>query len=514
MLKRLPLHFQLMGAVLVVVTMLALCFAALALWSNQTYHHEATQRLHSELADYIVDHQKQPLINNGVVNKDALKQMAMHAMAINPLIEVYLLDGKGKVLGHALPIEEVKLQAVNVRPIQQRLQQHGSKHKVVYGDNPRVPGEQRVFSVAPISDSGKTVAYLYVVLNSSIAESVMEQLSGSHIAKLILFSLASLVFLALAISLLAFRKLTSPLRKLSREINGFQQSDWMVPSGDCKKSGTLGALGDCSDEQASKKASELQVLQNNFRTMQQRIISQFQNLQESSRLRRELISNVSHDLRTPLASLQGYLEALLLKREQLSEAEQIKYLSTAHRNSRRLTNLVSELFELSKLEAGQVTPELERFSLLELLYDVVQEYDLESQQQKISISIHGEKQAYPVVADIGLIQRVLQNLIDNAMRFTPEGGRIDIKLERLNQQVAVTVADTGFGIQEKDLPHIFDAYYSTHNNPDSEATQQRKQGTGLGLAIVKRILELHDSSIDVKTMPNMGASFKFGLSLN
>ncbi|MCG8314673.1 MAG: HAMP domain-containing histidine kinase, partial [Pseudomonadales bacterium] len=334
------------------------------------------------------------------------------------------------------------------------------------------------------------------VLNSQIAENVVQRLQGSHIAQLIILSLIMILMLALVISYYLFRKITGPLRQLSNDIDNFQHSDWMAAT---------------VDNQV--KLSEIERLKTNFTLMKQRIISQFQNLQESSRLRRELISNVSHDLRTPLASLQGYIEALLIKEKTLSNDDKKQYLMTAHRNSQRLTLLVNELFELSKLEAGQVKPELETFSLLELVYDVVQDYELAAESQEVSLKVTADDNAYFVVADIGLIQRVLQNLIDNAMRFTPEKGEVNIRLEQTEGSALITVADTGFGIEEKDLPHIFDAYYSTHNNPDLEAAQQKK-GTGLGLAIVKRILELHNSDIKVQTAPNAGTAFKFQLGVS
>ncbi|MCG8316769.1 MAG: HAMP domain-containing histidine kinase [Pseudomonadales bacterium] len=490
--RRLPLHIQLAATLLAIMFVMSLCFVGLAFWSNQTYHHESTQRLYAGLARYIVEHQEEPLIQKGVVNKSGLKHMAHQAMAINPLIEVFLLDTQGNVLGHALPQDVVKLQRVDMAPIHQRLQPHGNE-RVVYGDNPRVPGEQRVFSVSAVNDQQYLAGYLYVVLNSQVADNVMQRLQGSHIAQLILLSLVMLLLLALVISYYLFRKITGPIRQLSNDIDNFQHSDWMA-----------------SAANQPRKLSEIDRLKNNFTLMKQRIISQFQNLQESSRLRRELISNVSHDLRTPLASLQGYIEALLIKEEALTNNDKKQYLMTAHRNSQRLTLLVNELFELSKLEAGQVKPALEKFSLLELVYDVVQDYELAAESQQVSLKVSADDNAYFVVADIALIQRVLQNLIDNAMRFTPEKGEVNIRLEQAEGSSLVTVADTGFGIKEKDLPHIFDAYYSTHNDPNLEA-ERVKKGTGLGLAIVKRILELHNSDIKVQTVPNAGTAFRFQL---
>ncbi|MDX1694905.1 MAG: HAMP domain-containing sensor histidine kinase, partial [Ketobacteraceae bacterium] len=342
--------------------------------------------------------------------------------------------------------------------------------------------------------------YLYVVLNSKVAESVTSQLSGSHVVQVSLVAAFCLLLLVVVLLALVFQRITRPLRELSGDINAFQQSDWM--------SGSL--AGGAVAPEAARNNSEIDVLSRNFAAMKQRIQAQFSHLQENSRLRRELISNISHDLRTPLASLQGYLEALYLKRDSLSEEEQQKYLGVAHRNSRRLATLITELFELSKLEAGKVKPELEAFSLLELVYDVVQDYELAAAERQVQLKIQAEGTGYFVEADIGLIQRVLQNLIDNALRFTPSGGEIEIRLFRYQDKTRVTVADTGLGISEADLPHVFDAYYSTRHKAEV-ADSEDSRGTGLGLAIVKRILELHNASINVQSRPGTGTLFQFEL---
>ncbi len=497
--RKLPLHYQLTIGVVTLVLLLAVSFFAVALWSNQYYHNEATQKLHDSLAGYILDHQKEPLMSAGEVNHKALHQIAMQTMAINPLVEVYLLDTDGRILGYALPDADVKLNQVAMEPVRERLRQAPEDTGLVFGDNPRVPGDARLFSVAPLEEGGRTVAYLYVVLNSKVAESVAAQLSGSHVTQVSLLALVCLLLLAVIIVAFGFQRITQPLRKLSLAMGDFQRSGWMASES---------ASGRQSPQSAG---SEIDILSRNFSAMQQRIQSQFQHLQESSRLRRELISNISHDLRTPLASLQGYLEALYLKQDLLSDQEQRKYLGIAHRNSRRLATLIAELFELSKLEAGKVKPEMEPFSLLELVYDVVQDYELSVAEKQVTLKIDADNNGYYVQADIALIQRVLQNLIDNALRFTPAGGTIAIRLHQQQGKARVTVADTGFGIRKADLPHVFDAYYSTRHHPDAANDGSRSRGTGLGLAIVKRILELHEASIQVESEPGNGTLFRFEL---
>jgi signal transduction histidine kinase len=237
-----------------------------------------------------------------------------------------------------------------------------------------------------------------------------------------------------------------------------------------------------------------------------KIQQQFDSLQETDRLRRELVSNVSHDLRTPLASMHGYVETLLLKNDTLSRKERLRYLEITRKHSLRLRSLIGDLFELSKLDSASIQPNLEWFSLAELLQDVTQEFELEADKRGVNIEIDAEHGTAMVHADIGLMQRVLENLLRNALRYTPQGGTISISLEKRPDCVAVAVADTGCGIAEHELDRIFDRFYRSE-----QGEEERSNSAGLGLAIVKRILDLHGSRITVSSRLNEGTRFEFDI---
>lgn len=241
-------------------------------------------------------------------------------------------------------------------------------------------------------------------------------------------------------------------------------------------------------------------------SMSERIENQFAALQQVDNTRRELIANVSHDLRTPLASMQGYLETVLVKAEELSEDDQKLYLQTAYKHSRRLNDVIGELFELSKLESTNVEPEWEEFPLMELIQDLVQDYELEASDRQISLSAHCEDIAITVYADIALIHRVLENLLQNALRHTSAGGDSALNVRGDEQKVWIEVVDDGEGIAEHEIPHIFDRFYRPDTNPS-----QAGHGHGLGLAIVKRILELHRSQVAVRSEVDHGTAFTFWL---
>jgi signal transduction histidine kinase len=240
--------------------------------------------------------------------------------------------------------------------------------------------------------------------------------------------------------------------------------------------------------------------------MANKIREQFEGLKETDRLRRELVSNVSHDLRTPLASMHGYVETLLLKNDSLSEEERLRYLEITRKHSLRLRRLIGDLFELSKLDSASIKPTLETFSLAELLQDVTQEFESQAENKGIDIDVHAHDGASMVHADIGLMQRVLENLLRNAVRYTPRGGNNSVTLDKKPGCVAVAVADTGCGIAEHELDRIFDRFYRSE-----QGEEERTNSAGLGLAIVKRILDLHGSRITVNSRVNQGTRFEFDI---
>ena len=202
--------------------------------------------------------------------------------------------------------------------------------------------------------------------------------------------------------------------------------------------------------------------------------------------------------------MHGYVDTLLLKNDQLSEEERLRYLEITRKHSLHLRRLIGDLFELSKLEAAGVQPELEWFSLAELMHDVSQEFELQARRKGVTLEVVAAPEACMVHADIGLIQRVLENLVRNALAYTPAGGVISISLDERPGRVAVAVADTGCGIAEQDLEHIFDRFYCSQQGGEG-----RSGSTGLGLAIVKRILDLHGSRITVTSEVDRGTRFEF-----
>ena len=248
---------------------------------------------------------------------------------------------------------------------------------------------------------------------------------------------------------------------------------------------------------------ELANLSYTFNNMADTILKNIDELKEVDSLRWELIANVSHDLRSPLSVIHGYIETMLMKEDKLSSAERQKYLQIILDSSERLNNLVSDLFELSKLEARQIQLKKEPFFINELMIDAAQQFNVLADKKHIEIKSDISTTLPMVKADISLMERVIQNLLSNAIQYTPEKGNIVLNVKQVKDNIEVNIENTGKGISAEELPNIFERYYKVSKD------HSIVKGTGLGLAIVKKILDIHNIPINVKSTPSKFTSFSF-----
>jgi signal transduction histidine kinase len=250
------------------------------------------------------------------------------------------------------------------------------------------------------------------------------------------------------------------------------------------------------------RRDEIAVLEATFAQMAHRIGEQWRALTRQDQQRRELIANISHDLRTPLTSLHGYLETLSLKSDTLGETERKRYLAIALAQSVKVGRLAQALFELARLEHGNVQPALEQFSLVDLVQDVFQKFELPAEARHIQLRANIPPRLPNVCADLGMIERVLTNLLDNAIRHTPAEGSIEVDLAHKEGKVSVTVSDTGPGIPPEQREGLFERPFSSGG---------AHRGGGLGLLIVQRMLQLHHSQIRLLDTAGTGTTFCFEL---
>jgi two-component system OmpR family sensor kinase len=473
------LLFVLLGVTILIVTQFA----------SDMYQQEVVQKLNRDLAKQIVA--QKILMENNQISEKGLKDVFSMLMVVNPSIEIYLLNPAGKILAFSAPPGKVKLDRVDLVPIKKWFEDD-----IVYpltGDDPRNPARKKVFSAARIPEQGQLQAYLYIILGGEIFDSIAQKLRGSYIMQLSAWWIMASLLFALITGLLLFAYLTRRLRRLAVVMNSFDMTQ--TPS-------RLQSI----HTQDRQHGDEIDRLAFTFKQLVDRIQIQMENLKQADTMRRELVANVSHDLRTPLATLQGYIETLLLKNERLSDKDRKRHLEIAIRHCQRLSNLVDELFELAKLDSREIQIRCEPFNISELAHDVVQKFNLSAQERQISIQIDHNQHLPFANADIAMIERVIENLLDNALRHTSAGGSIRLTFSTQNGDISVCVSDTGCGIPEEDLPHIFDRFYHRERTQDSKAGY-----SGLGLAITKRILELHNKSIMVESKAGSGTTFTFFL---
>lgn len=248
---------------------------------------------------------------------------------------------------------------------------------------------------------------------------------------------------------------------------------------------------------------EVATLAVTFNQMAEQLHAADQKQRELESLRRDLIAWVSHDLQTPLTSMRAILEAL--SDGMVEDPDTVKrYLHTAQRDVQNLSALIDDLFQMAQLDAGGFPLHRAEASLGDLVSDTLESFTELAKQNELTLEGNVDTDVDPVHMDTQAIGRVLNNLIGNALRHTPARGRVSVWVRR-NQQVEVTVSDTGEGIRAADLPHVFERFY----RGDAARSRSRGTGAGLGLAIARGIVQAHGGEIRVESEPGKGTQFTF-----
>ncbi|HXG86882.1 MAG TPA: GAF domain-containing sensor histidine kinase [Vicinamibacterales bacterium] len=255
----------------------------------------------------------------------------------------------------------------------------------------------------------------------------------------------------------------------------------------------------------AEEANERRVTEDRLRQSEKALRTSQAALEQLDAARRELVADVSHDLRTPLTALQGYLDTVILKGGALSDEVRQQYLDQASAQSRRLGRLVADLFELAQLDGGQDVFPREPFEIAELTRDVVQTFVLGARAKGVDLRFHCDAGSTVVSGSVRLMERVVGNLLDNAIRFTPDGGQVTATCYREASRVGVRISDTGPGIAPADRARIFDRFYRGQQAAGVGPT------AGLGLSIAKRIVELHGG--ELVAAANTGGGTEFSLLL-
>jgi PAS domain S-box-containing protein len=225
-------------------------------------------------------------------------------------------------------------------------------------------------------------------------------------------------------------------------------------------------------------------------------------LKEVDRLKSSIVANVSHELRAPLASIKAYTELLLDELEGEDRDLRQRFLKVIDRETDRLTGLIGDLLDLSRLEAGQFVMEKEPLQIVEIVDDIFGLFDIQAQERKIALHADIQPDLPPIPADRELLNMLLKNLVGNAIKFSNEGGRVDVVVREEEAKLILSVIDRGVGIPSDDLPHIFEKFYRVWSTTESGV-----EGVGLGLVLAKEAAEAHGGNIEVESELGVGSRF-------
>jgi len=487
------------------------------------YFQKFTQQINSPIAMYVAEHLADSETRS--IDADQLLEIAHHVQMLNPSVEIYLLDSQGYVMDQSIDPKRLELNRIDLEPVRKFLD--NDQRFPLLGDDPRNRNEPMIFSVHPLTGDAGIEGYIYAVLAGEDYRTLYRTVSQEFFSTTLLPTLGSAVGLASAAGLLIFFVLTRRLRRLkdevleygSRHVDGSSTNKTMKIAGDPNAKGKRFGHGD-----------ELDALAESWRNMNHSLQHQNAHLAAADKQQRELVANVSHDLRTPLTVQQGYLETLVTQ-PNLSPEKRQHFTKIALRQSQRLQRLVGDLFELAQLDAPGITIKAEAFSITDLAADCMQTYQLRRLNsgpkfwllhwpRGIGVSelvVHlaaGDTTEVGatnmlVDADIALTERVLDNLCQNALRHTETTDKVGIFVRTRGDLCDIAVVDTGCGISATHLPHVMERHYGSQGSGRGVT-----EHAGLGLAIVKRIARLHGSDLTVRSEENRGTAVAFSVPIH
>lgn len=402
---------------------------------------------------------------------------------------LYLLDNDGRVLSSA---GEKRLfwsnYQVDLTMVKASLANDSGQP--IFADDPDIIGGICLVAAQQISWNSEAKGWLYVVVrNVDVDTEPLAMLRAYAVrtgAKIGLLTIALGVLLTMAIIAL----MTRPLAALTQVAERIKQSGFgaeiespamEIPH--CSRDDEIGRLG------------------RTFQEMLTRLREEMRRVTQADAKRREMVASVSHDLRTPLTALTAQLETVILKGCDMGEEQRTIFYERALHNAEHLRRLTDSLAEVSRLDNPEFKAQPEPMALGELTDDVVQRFALTAETKGVTLTVDYPDGLPLSELDASLIERALANLIDNALRVTPAGGRVDVAVSRTYDGLRVQVRDTGPGVAPDDQPRVFDLFYQASRH------RENRGSSGLGLALVQRVAELHGGIAGLNSRLGQGSTF-------
>jgi two-component system OmpR family sensor kinase len=400
---------------------------------------------------------------------------------------MYLLDTNGRVLatsGELQPHwERWRVDLASVRASLER-----DPAVPVHGDDPDLQGAGCIVAARPLLRDGREVGWLYVVArNSNIGTQTPELLKSYAVQTAVKVGLLTLA-IGVALTVAMIGLLTRPLTALTRVAERVRSGGFSASM--------------CEVEFPFRdRDDEVGRLSRTFCETLERLKVEMERVTQTDAQRREMVANVSHDLRTPLTALIGQLETIRMKADGLDREARERFIDAAINNAHQLRRLTDSLNELAKLDSPELKIEREPIALGELADDLVQRYGIRAEAAGVSLRVTYPDGLPLAFVDAGLIERAIGNLLDNAIRVTPPGGAVELRVGQRDGEIRLEVADSGPGVASEDEPRVFQRFYQGSKH------REQRGSSGLGLAIVKRVAELHGGRVGLETEPSRGATF-------
>lgn len=460
-----------------------------ALWQWLQLNHEFSrnqiqQSLHLQLAEHMAH--INPLLSQGITSDAALKEAFHDFMLLGPSFEIYTLDPDGNVIAYDAKEEKIKTHRVDTAIIQQFL---NGVSLPVLGTDPRSVDTHKIFSASKlVTKDGLHSGYLYVIIGGEDYDSWQALINAENQPKIWGATIGFWIIFALVLFVILLRYFTRPIQKLAQDLTELKNTPvsdkLMLP-------------------QRYRGSLEISQLSHHINHLLQEIQLQQQQVKRQQQAKHDFLLHLSHDLKTPLTALLGYIDTWLILPEHERDEALIQY---AANSGQTLQQLLAQLLELAALENGQIDAQLQQVNLSELLSDIEQTFT--PRAKKLGVQLDFDiNHASQIYTDPVLMRRILNNLVDNALRYTPAGGKIQIVNAQHNGQQWLTVRDTGAGMHK----HEVDALKQLSMTRLSFEANQSLPQLGVGLAIVRQLLGLLKCRIEIDSQPGVGSEFKIEL---
>lgn len=450
------------------MTVLGLLFIIITYLATTYYHQASTQLLNKDVAAHIAQFTS-PFSQRGI-NKQKADSVFQDAMVLSPSAEVYFLDTSGKVIAFHAEEKEILQWMVSLVPIKKYIETKGEDY--IKGTDPKDPGQLKIFSASEVKEKTVTLGYIYVILGSKKSENIIDLLYGNHIISLAIKAFIAIILLSFLVSFIYLRRMRKHFGQMIGVLERFENGDYTARF-------------------RLKNGDELEPVTSAFNKMADLLSATIMKLTTSEEERKTFIATISHDLRTPLAIARGYTETLILKREKgdVTPEEQDYYAGLIYTKMLQIENMVKQLFELSKMEAVEFSPNKEPFVLSEIVQETINTFQLIASEKRVELKCTQCLYHVWVNADISMMERVVQNVVDNAVKSTPEGGFAHGSMIVEEGDIIFKIENTGDALPDDLVQWI------NHNKDESTLSAKRPAKLGLGLLIVQKILLLHNSTL-------------------